>query len=180
MTIHGERTEDLRKSDPAKLPDDETRTRRFGHRMLWIGGVSIPIVYLFCLTAAVLTGNKLWRGTDGPLFSVLGLMTLIAGASAAILVGGFERILRPMRDRQRDDESAHRAATDRNRILLERLILDVEEKYRNMLDLIAPLPGRLSAIEEAIVRVPDYGRGVIDGMQVRADALGQDSDRDQH
>jgi len=176
MQQHGEETEDLRRRTPIadNLDPPETEVRRFGRRSLTAGLIIAPGTYVLCLVAAVLSGNKMWTETKGQLFSVLGLITLFTAAAALILIGGVERLQRPLRARQKQGV----LDIDRNRILIERGVVDNQERFDVIMGLLAPIPGRLSAIEEAIVRVPDYGRGVIDGMQVRADALGQDGDRD--
>jgi hypothetical protein len=173
----GDSTQDLRAGQVTGDSDAdqaEKHTRRFGRRCLTAGLIIVSFTYLFALTAALLTSNN-WGNQDSQLFAVLGLITLLGGGTALILLGGIELLQRPVRARQRTGA----AARDRNRILLERLSYDSHERFDILMGLVGPLPGRLNEMvqrldqmTETIKTVPDYGRGVVDGMQVRNEALG--------
>jgi hypothetical protein len=173
----GGNTEDLTTYQQAvnrNSTDAEARTRRFGRRSLTAGIILIPLSYLFCLGAAVATNNN-WGTADARIFAILGIFTVTIGGLGLTLIGGIEILQRPVRERQRLTS----LAIDRNRILLERGIIDNTERFEQLFGLAVPVPGRLDAIEQrldemavTIKAVPDYGRGVVDGMQVRNDSLG--------
>jgi hypothetical protein len=151
-------------------PDErEDTTRRFGRRC-FITGLSV-------ITAAVFGAFALVIATEGPtlinpvaeMFGILTLITLIAAGVSLIVVGGVERLQRAQRASSRRTLGEARRANER---------LDV------FVGTVSALPGRVEALtrevrcmQDALARVPDYGRGVIDGVQVRADALGPDADR---
>jgi hypothetical protein len=156
-------TQDIRRY--RRRPDDpnasEARTRRFGTICLSCG-IALPvIVYLAGMVVAVVTENDAFHHESARLFVVLGMVALTGLGFMLITIGGMERLHRPTR-----------AAADRNRILLERLTLEVRERYDSLAGLVAPLPGRLTRIEETIDRVPAYGEAVIEGITLGRDPSG--------
>jgi hypothetical protein len=174
----GEDTQNLRPRPAIDSDADkaEIRTQQVGRRMLIAGIVGIPMPFLFCLGAAVATDNN-WGNPGAQLFAVLGVVVLALSFLGLLLAGAAEHRQRPLRTRQRENAGA----VDRNRILIERMALDHSERLDHIMGLIAPLPGRLNDVDQrldemaaAIKAVPDYGRGVEDGVRASIDALGPD------
>lgn len=146
MTEHGTCTQDLRirhAPHPADPDPLEVRIRRFGIRSLTAGLILAPATFMFCLIARILAGNRTWTDTQGKMFGALALITALIAAAALMLIGAIERLQRPFRARQK--QSA--LDIDRNRILIERVALDIQERYDNLVGLAGALPGRLAALE---------------------------------
>lgn len=160
MTDHGDDTRDLRRygNQPEHPAMIEARTRRFGVVCLTTG-IALPIVVYFAgLVTAVAADNNAFHTEPARLFAVLGMIALIGLGFMLVAVGGMERLLR-----------APRSLTDNNRILLERHIVETRERFDVIMGLLAPLPGRLTAIEDVIEKVPAYGEGVVFGVTLGRD-----------
>nr|WP_221374539.1 hypothetical protein [Actinoplanes polyasparticus] len=188
---------------PANHPDDkERRLRRFGTLSL-ISGIAIEVALIIAaLTMAVISDNNAYSNPTAELFGVLTHLAFVSLAAGFIAIGGVERLTRRHRaqtaDNTRELAGIRQAsttvadlarATERNRILLERLALDNEERYGGIMAYVAVLPGRFSeladsyvalvdrlkVIEEAVQHIPDYSKGVKDGLQLRRGYIDPDS-----
>jgi hypothetical protein len=140
----GHTTEDLQHirqplTHPTDHDHEEIRARRFGRRMLVAGIASGICSYMACLAAAIISDQRMFTSREAQLFAILGVMTLLVGSVSLIIVGGLERLMRPVRARQR----WLAGSGERLRILVERMALDQQELYQNLAGLVAPLPGRL-------------------------------------
>jgi hypothetical protein len=139
-------TQDIRRYRRRQDDPDaaEARTRRFGSICL-VAGLALPVlVYLAGMVVAVLSENNAFHHESARLFAVLGMVALTGLGFMLIAIGGTERLHRPTR-----------AASDRNRILLERNSLEAREFHENLAGLVAALPGRLSAVEDGQRRLVD-------------------------
>lgn len=167
----GGNTEDLitlRQALPAEAdaqPEDrEHRVRRFG-RINYITGVVLGTAFMFnSLSMALISNHHAFNNPTGELFAVLSLIAITDLATALVILGGMERLHRPQR-------SATRQVLAQQAAIMEQLNFVVGAA--------TVVPGRLAAIEQrlddmtgTIRAVPDYGRGVVDGMQIRNEALG--------
>jgi uncharacterized membrane protein len=143
--------------------DREAHTRRWGNRLL-VGGTTILIAAIIVtLSVATLYGTGAWGCEDGRLFATIALTFIDTLGAILATVGFLER-----RDR------SHRAAT-RQAIQRQK---DTVAQLELLVGLVSALPGRLSAledragtIEKAIEQLPNYGQGVIDGAQMRANVI---------
>lgn len=139
MNRTGHQTHDLRlhqrHHDPIAA---EARTRRFG-RVCLIGGLALlVVVYFGGLSAAIVSDNNTFQSPSGRLFAVLGMMALIGLGCTLTSLGGVVHINRPYRE-----------GLDRNRLLLERLTIDVDERLRGLIGAVEALSGRMVALENA-------------------------------
>lgn len=164
MNSHGEQTEDLRSRNTDAVAATEAQAERFGRRCFTWGLILAPGAIVASLTAAILSGGGLWTNNDGQLFAVLGLVSVFSTSGALILVGAFERLQRPVRARQKIGAQQ----IDTNRILVERLTVDVQE----LAGIVATIPDRLAALEGVVDRVPAYGEGVIQGITLGQSSVG--------
>lgn len=149
--------------------DRETRMRRFGRRALFAGITIHVVTILGALTISISTEGPTLTNPVAQMFGTFVIVVLMAAGAVLVALGGAERLQRPQRAMLRHTLTEARRANER---------LDV------FVGTVAALPGRVEALtrevrtmQDALARVPDYGRGVIDGVQVRADALGPDTDR---
>jgi hypothetical protein len=144
--------------------DREHRVRRFG-RVNYVTGVTLGVAFMmFSLALALVTDHGAFTDPTARLFATLSFVAIMLVATALVLLGGLERLNRPQR-------SATRQVLAQLAVMREQL--DV------VLGPALVVPGLLAAIEKrldemtaTIAAVPDYGRGVVDGMQIRNEALG--------
>ena len=143
--------------------DRERPTRRFGRYNYLIGLAVAVTAVIGALTAAVLTEKRLFVSGNGELFAMLTFVGLMILGGALVTVGGVERNMRH-----------HRAAV--RQALLGNS--HVGEQVDRLMEAVAPLCERLAALEQKMEEVgqkvserPSYGDGVIDGIQMRTDAL---------
>lgn len=141
-------------------PDElEVRTQRHG-RICRRTGITIIIgVFIGSLSAVILSEKRVFDEPGAQALANLSLFSILVGASIVTNSGFYERRERPMR-------------------AMMRQALRQLEKNTERLDTLTPLPGKIAAMEHVIDKVPGYGRGVMDGLQVRADALGPEDHRD--
>ncbi len=153
------RTEDLlalHQPHPAEqaIPIDEREdhTRHFGKVCLG-GGLTIGILNIVgSLSATIATESRLVPKTPaGAMLSTVAFVAITAIAAALIVIGGIERLNRP-----------HRSAVRQALAGCSR----VEDRLRLVAEQVAPLPGRLAAIERVIDKVPQYPEAVLDGIDL--------------
>ena len=128
----------------------ENRIRTAGTTALTLGAVT---------AAATIIGAMLWkeaRGTELPTVAV------VAGLSLAYvlgLLGGIERLSRPARRQQQ--------------IICDRLDrIDSRLTDEGPIGSLPEVLKRLADIEKQIENLPDYGGGVIDGIRMRREVVG--------
>jgi len=180
MTDRGDHTEDLRRHATIRADPDtlEARTRRWGRIGVIVGLTLCVATVVESLGMAAATENGLFQSEAGRLFGSIAFF-------AQLMVGGF--ILgngyNEMRDRP--NRERHR----RMQLLVERLTVDNGERFQEMAGMVMALPHaikelteRIDALEQGIADIPNYGRGVIDGVQMRqevfGDEVGDGRDRD--
>jgi hypothetical protein len=164
--------------DERNHAQEEKRIRRFGNRCLTAGILLIPLTYLAFMGIELATVDNV--GASAALvFAMLGILTLALGGTALIILGGMERLHRPVRKRQRHNSKAVELVLERVAELAE----IGEERFIVLHGLAGPVPGRLAALESEVAEMkktcadlPAYGQGVIDGAQMRRSALGSDID----
>jgi hypothetical protein len=180
----GEHTIDLRRAaDECTLV--EKHTRRFGRRCFIAGLATLIAWNVAALVAAIVTENRLWTDQNAQLFGVLGYVLGCCTGAILTLVGAWERILRPVRERQ-----AYLAGEQgRLNATLQRVSHDSEQRVEMVMGTIGALPhrmleltenyaravDRLDLIEKAVQEIPDYSRGVKDGLQLRRGYIDPDS-----
>lgn len=188
---------------PERRPDKkERRLRRFGTISL-ISGVTIEVALGFAsLAMAVVSDNNAYSNPTAELFGVLSHFAFVSLAASLIAIGGVEWLSR--RHRAQASDNAHdladmrqtittvadlNRATDRNRILLERLTIENRERYTEFIGIVGAVPGRmleltesysdvvqrLDGIEKAVQEIPDYSRGIKDGLQLRRGYIDPDT-----
>ena len=153
----------------------EASIRRYGHVLTGVG-LALTVIPLFAsLTVAALDPQAVDdEGRVGRVVSIF-LFTMLSVGVGMLTVAGLERLTRYNRTLSRQIIG--------NQGDIRADIEDLRSSMQYNIGLVAAVPGRLDAVQreldevkERIKHVPDYGRGVIDGMQVRADALGPDRD----
>jgi hypothetical protein len=164
MTETGDNTRDLRhRLHPGGADRAERNTRRFGFICL-TAGITLPLLtFVAGLASAVATDNNAFQDEAARLFAVLAMVATIGLGCMLVVIGGVERLIRGMRD-----------GIERNRILVERVAVDVDEKYRNLFGLVAPLPHLVNDLVEVVEKVPRYPEAVLDGFDL-ARGLASDS-----
>lgn len=153
MHERGTTTEDLRSvrspapANPADL--EEKATRRFGRRN-YITGISIIVgTVLSCLIFRILGGSHMYDSPTAQLFGTLGILSSLLLGTTLALAGAAERKHRPERAATRDIL----VAADRNRIRIEQLTQDTDERLQVVMGLLAPVPGRLDLNSERLARI---------------------------
>lgn len=136
--------------------DRETRIRRTD-RWALISGVTIIVGALLGSTGlAVATDGPTFHNPIAQMYGILTLVTLVAAGAILIAIGATGR-------RQRLERAMMRELMRKTQGNVERL--DV------VMGIVAAIPGRLDAVEQALDDVPNYGKGVIEGVQMRQEAL---------
>ncbi|GIM89712.1 hypothetical protein Ato02nite_015050 [Paractinoplanes toevensis] len=165
----GTTTQDLRQVGASALPADERRTQRFGRRCFWTGIALVFTMFLVCLAAAIISDQQVYESRAAQLFGVLSIIPLMLLGAALILLGGIEHLQRSVRSTQIDIL----AAEDRNRILIERLTVDTDERFDVVMGILGPVAGELNRsaellekIEVAIAKVPDHSKAIMDGIEL--------------
>lgn len=187
MYIPDESTHDLttlHQPHPAEhgLPpaDTEEAIERFSRRAL-IAGCTLPVfTFGAALTAAILSDISLFTSPAGQLFAVLSVVALISLATGLLVIAGLERIARQQRTLVRravtrvqvnaDIADGNRKAIGRLDYRIANLITAVEQGSADL----NAVKDELVQVREKFAAVPDYGKGVIDGATMRANALGSD------
>lgn len=173
-------------ADELKHTREEQRVRRFGTVCLTAGILLIPLTFIAFMGVELATTSK--ADTTGTVFAILGVLTLALLGTALIILGGMERLHRPVRKRQRNTAKVAELARAEHADAMERLLAvladdreGMNDKFDMWLKLAAPVAGRLveiekrlTGIEASIADLPAYGQGVIDGAQMRRSVLGSD------
>ncbi|HEY6117702.1 MAG TPA: hypothetical protein VI172_17240 [Candidatus Dormibacteraeota bacterium] len=133
--------------------EDDTRTR--GRRSLVIGCTLAGTGLIGSLIAAVIGGYSPSISPNVRLFVTLAVIAMSCAGTGFIVDGLTERRDRVAR------------ATAREQI---RMIADNTARIDVIMGLVGAIPARLDAMEKTLKDVPDYGKGVIDGVQMRAEA----------
>jgi hypothetical protein len=129
---------------------EENNVRRFGTICLIAGILLIPLTYLAFMSVEVVTANDA-ADSDDLVFAFLGILTLALGGTALIILGGMERLHRPVRKRQRYNSTA----VNDLRVLIGASAEDSYDRFDVWLGIAAAIPGRLEAIEEALAAVAE-------------------------
>lgn len=166
---------DLGIDHPAEkhLPDHDREHRiqsRGTHCRRWGAGL-LAATTIGALACAYRAGDSFWD--DHSARTLTGIAFILGGLTGAALltVGLLEEMMRPMRTisraaMARANANAELGGGNRDAVQLNnRLIAE-------LLVTVAAVEKRLAALETAIEAVPDYGKGVIDGATMRANALG--------
>jgi hypothetical protein len=165
----------------------EHRARRTGRRNR-AAGITICVgTAIAAQSAAIISQQQMFSNRAAELFAILTLLTLINLGVAFIIIGGIERITRPIRARQKHltaevDGVAHdkaaleeamQVALAHHSAVLGRLTA-VEEVVAPISEQLAAIHERLEEVQKVIDKVPAYGEGVIHGLTLRQDTIGDD------
>jgi len=150
----------------------ETAIRHRGTQWIISGASLIVADIIAVLTTAVLIDHL------DPVIALLicvGAMLPLTAGGALLTAGTIEWTQRPTRTLIRAAMARAEIngdTADGTRELVNQLIVAVESTRERDDDRHRQLEDRLDRIDKAIAGLPDYGRGVIDGVQMRAEALG--------
>lgn len=187
MTEPGTRTEDIARI-AARRSVNTDRQRRAGWSLV-IAGTTICIgAFGAAQVAAVITRNDLFGNDVGHLYAVLALIALIALGTSLISAGVAKlvtaRVTSGIATLHIHHERTHRRLgqmaaeihdlAGQHRSSVDALSARLQDKAQTLGPVIEGLPERLERIEKALADVPHYGQGVIDGAQMRANALGEE------
>jgi hypothetical protein len=150
------------------IPDLEKLNRRYG-LILMIGGLAV----VFLTVTGILLFEENLRGSRPPFVTMSVIIAFLSMGVTGIAVGLQEILQRYGRHLTRK-VLAKQAEQARR---LHDAMSEQAEQVRLLRELTTAMDlfrERLAAIELAIAKVPDYGAGVIDGMQIRQSAGQQD------
>lgn len=152
------------------IADREQLNRRLGLISTTIGlGITVITVITVALCRESLTRTR-------PPVVVMTVIIALLGLGVVGFAVGLQEVL------QRYNRTLARAAMARQgeqaRLLRAAVARQSEQArmLREVAEAMELLRQRLAAIEQVIAKLPDYGAGVIDGMQIRQSAVQEDRD----
>jgi hypothetical protein len=143
------------------IPDLEKLNRRYG-LILMIGGLAV----VFFTVVGILLFEEDLRGNRPPFVTMSVIIAFLSMGVTGIAVGLQEILQRYGRHLTRKVLAQQAAQAH---LLGEAMSRQGEQvqTLREVADAMGPFRERLAAIEQAVAKLPHYGSGVMDGMQIR-------------
>lgn len=146
---------------PAK--EHEAVIRRLGTWWTISGAAVLVLAVIAALAVALADRHSFLTSPTGALFTHLAGMLLAAIGTSLFVAGLMERIQQPQRTLIRHAMTRALANAD--------VLEELSETMQRVSDAMVALSVGMAKLEEVVASLPDYGQGVIDGAQMRTNAL---------